>query len=124
MPAGRKKLGRPPKYGDAIHEAIVQRLLEGKSRTTAAELSGIDRGTLEDWRDRYPAFNRDVTVAIAKAKGRASNTIAKAIQSGDVNAAFRYLAYQEPHEWSEPPQKHEISGPDGQPLAVIFERRQ
>lgn len=69
------------------------------SRTTAAELAGINRATLEDWRNKYPAFSNDVTEAMAKAKRRASVTIAKAIQLGDVNAAFRYLALQERDEW-------------------------
>lgn len=101
-----KPRGRPSTYNKAKHEDICRNLTAGMSRTTAAELAGIDRSTLEAWRDKYPAFSRDVTEAIAKAKRRASFTIAKAIDNGDVNAAFRYLALQERDEWQER-QKHE-----------------
>lgn len=101
-----KRLGAPPKYNRARHEQIVEALKAGMSRTTAAELAGINRGTLEVWRDTYPAFSNDVTNAIATAKARASATITRAIQKGDVNAAFRYLALQERDEWQER-QKHE-----------------
>lgn len=93
--------GAPTKYNKARHAEIVKSLEAGMSRTTAAELAGIDRGTLEDWRVVHPAFNRDVVRAIAKAKARATVTITKAINLGDVSAAFRYLALQERDEWQE-----------------------
>lgn len=97
----RRKVGRPPKYGEPIHTAICQALELGMSRTTAAEINGIDRSTLADWTVKYPAFSRDVVLAEAKAKRRATLTITTAIQKGDVNAAFRYLALKEREEWRE-----------------------
>lgn len=114
-------MARPTKYNKARHAEIVRGLTAGMSRTTAAELTGIDRGTLEEWRDRYPAFSRDVREAMAKAKGQASFTIAKAIRAGDVSAAFRYLALQERGEWQE---RHinEHTGEDGGPLQVTITR--
>jgi CRP-like cAMP-binding protein len=93
--------GRPPKYCAEIHKAIIANLEIGCSRTTAAELARINRMTLETWRTKYPAFNSDVTEAIARAKRRATVTITTAIQKGDVQAAFRYLALQERAEWQE-----------------------
>lgn len=95
------RAGRPPKYCAEIHKAIIANLEIGCSRTTAAELAGINRMTLETWRTKYPAFNSDVTEAIARAKRRATMTITTAIQKGDVQAAFRYLALQERAEWQE-----------------------
>lgn len=97
----RKRAGRPPKYDAAMHTAIVDSLKLGCSRTTAAELAGIDRGTLADWIDRYPAFRHDVTAAIASCKRAASATIRQAILNGDVQSAFRYLALQERSEWAD-----------------------
>jgi len=103
-----RRRGRPPKYGPEIHKQICDSLALGMSRTTAAELAGIDRGTLNEWAGmppewdgKYPAFSNDVRLAIAKAKRRATVTITNAIQKGDVAAAFRYLALQERHEWQE-----------------------
>jgi transposase-like protein len=93
--------GRPTTYGKGRHEAICKSLEVGMSRTTAAELIGINRSTLETWREKYPAFNHDVTQAMAKAKARATVTITTAIRAGDVNAAFRYLSLQEREEWRE-----------------------
>ena len=95
--AGR---GRPPKYSPDVCAAIVNNLKMGCSRTTAAELAGIDRGTLRDWCRKYPAFSREVTEAIAGCKRTASATIRQAILNGDVQSAFRYLALQERDEWA------------------------
>lgn len=108
-------MGRPTKYNEAMHADIVRSLETGMSRTTAAELAGIDRETLEVWRGNKPAFSRDVTRALARAKGRASMTIAKAIVAGDVAAAFRYLALQERAEWSERAEMTPV-GKDGGPI--------
>lgn len=94
-------MGRPSKYNKAIHTAICNDLELGCSRTTAAELNGIDRSTLEEWRKRYPAFSSDVALAMAKAKRRATVTIIRSIQDGDVASAWRYLAMQERDEWRE-----------------------
>jgi hypothetical protein len=94
--------GRPSKYNKGIHQSICEALAAGMSRTTAAEVNGIDRSTLEDWRVKYSTFSRDVTTAMAKAKRRATLTITQAIQAGDVQAAFRYLSYQERDEWADP----------------------
>ena len=96
-----KRIGRPPKYGPELHKAIVDNLTLGCSRTTAAELAGIDRGTLEDWRERYPAFHRDVTHAIASCKRSAAATIRQSFLKGDTQSAFRYLALQERGEWAD-----------------------
>lgn len=115
--------GAPSKYNKARHAEIVRSLEAGLSRTTAAELAGIDRSTLEAWRDKYPTFSHDVRQAMAKAKARASVTVTQAIKSGDVNAAFRYLSYQEPDEWTAP-ERHEISGKDGAPLTIVFRQRE
>lgn len=97
----RRRVGRPPKYGPDIHTSICQGLELGMSRTTAAEINGIDRSTLLEWTLKYPAFSRDVVGAEAKAKRRATLTITTAIQKGDVAAAFRYLALKEREEWRE-----------------------
>lgn len=96
-----RRTGRPTKYSRAIHEAICRNLEAGMSRTTAAELAGINRLTLERWRDDNVAFCNDTQEAMAKAKARATVTITKAIRDGDVGAAFRYLALQERSEWAE-----------------------
>lgn len=93
--------GRPTTYSDERHEAICKSLEAGMSRTTAAELIGINRSTLESWREKYPAFNHDVRMAMAKAKRRASLVIARSIAEGDVASAWRYLAMQEREEWRE-----------------------
>lgn len=111
--------GAPPKYNKARHAEIVKSLEAGMSRTTAAELAGIHRTTLETWREVYPTFNDDVTKAIAKAKARATVTIIKAIQNGDAHSAFRYLALQERSEWQET-SKHEHTGEDGGPIPVTL----
>ena len=113
--------GAPTKYNKARHDEIVKSLEAGMSRTTAAELVGINRGTLETWREVNPAFNSAVIKAIAKAKARATVTITKAVQAGDVSAAFRYLALQEKDEWGET-QKHEHSGPDGGAITLVINR--
>ena len=93
--------GAPTKYSKAVHAAICKNLEAGMSRTTAAELAGISRATLENWRDDKLSFFHDTQEAIAKAKARATVTITKAIREGDVSAAFRYLALQERSEWAE-----------------------
>lgn len=104
------RAGRPPIYGPEIHQAICVSLAQGLSRTTAAELAGIDRATLTvwagsppEWNGKYLAFSRDVRTSIAKAKARATATILKSINNGDVASAWRYMAMQEREEWREQP---------------------
>jgi hypothetical protein len=94
-------MARPPKYGPELHKGIVDNLRIGCSRTTAAELAGIDRHTLNAWCARYLPFRADVQAAIASCKRTASATIRTAILGGDTNAAFRYLGLQEREEWRE-----------------------
>lgn len=126
----KARSGRPTKYSKEMHQKIVEYLEAGMSRTTAAELAGIARQTLAewagippDWDGVYPNFSYDVRNAIAKAKSRASATIANAIKDGDVNAAFRYLSYQEPDEWSAP-ERHEVTGTGGAPLTILIRERE
>lgn len=104
----RAKPGRPSLYTRARHRAIIADLENGASRTTAAELNGITLGTLTEWagsppewKGSKPEFSRDVREAIAKCKRQAQHTIKAAMLTGDVNAAFRYLAYQEKNEWAD-----------------------
>lgn len=129
MVKAKPRTGRPTKYSPQMHKAIIEYLEAGMSRTTAAELAGITRQTLTewagsppDWQGSYPTFSYDVKQAIAKAKSRATVTIANAIKDGDVNAAFRYLSYQEPEEWSAP-ERHEVTGSGGTPLTVVINER-
>jgi hypothetical protein len=94
-------MARPPKYNADVHKAIIESLRIGCSRTTAAELAGINRETLSAWCVRYPTFSGDVQEAIASCKRTAAATIRQSILKGDTQSAFRYLALQERHEWAD-----------------------
>lgn len=94
-------MARPPKYNATIHKEICDNLRLGCSRTTAAELAGIDRVTLQRWCESNVTFCRDVQEAIAAVKRSASMTIRQSFVKGDVQSAFRYLSYQERQEWSD-----------------------
>lgn len=63
MPAGR-----PSKYDPAMCETIIDAGAQGMTLAEMADILGIDRSTLADWREQHPEFSRAVKAGLDKAQ--------------------------------------------------------
>lgn len=115
--------GRPTEYTPEIHQAICADVSDGASFEAACKKQGIDDSTGYRWLKKYAAFRDDYTRAQGNKQVIAGRCVLSAIQKGDVNAAFRYLAIVDPENWAEK-QRHEMSGPDGNALTILLTPRQ
>jgi hypothetical protein len=115
--------GRPTKLTAKAAERIVAAVRTGASRQVAADAAGVSRSTLQLWLakgqgPRAPKAHRELVDALAAAEAqrevRAHAHIARAGQE-DWRAEAWYLAYVRGYRLTS---RHELTGPDGGPLAV------
>lgn len=59
MPAGR-----PSKYDPAMCEAVIECGRDGMTLAEMAAELGIDRATINDWRNKHPEFSRAVKTGL------------------------------------------------------------
>lgn len=113
MPAGR-----PSKYDPKYCKMVVDDMAQGMSLTAFAGLIGVDRSTIDEWRNTHPEFS------LACRQGQGART--RFLESGmlhpempgpAVNARRFALANAAPEEWREK-QQVEHSGPDGGAIQV------
>jgi hypothetical protein len=113
--------GRPTEYTPEIHKAICADVADGAAFEAACKNQGIDDSTAYRWLKKYAAFRDDYARAQGSKQVIAGRCVLSAIQKGDVNAAFRYLAIVDPTNWAEK-QRLELGGADGGPLTVTVIR--
>jgi hypothetical protein len=105
--------GRPSKYDPKYCEMVVDDMSKGMSLTAFAGLIGVDRSTIDTWREQFPDFR------LACTKGQAVRTryleggmLERDMPGPAVNARRFALANAAPEEWREK-QSLEHSGPNG-----------
>ena len=108
MPAGR-----PSKYQPKYCDMVVEDMSRGMSLTAFAGLIGVDRSTIDTWREQFPEFH------LACRKGQSVRTryleggmLERDMPGPAVNARRFALANAAPEEWREK-QQLEHSGPNG-----------
>ena len=84
-------MGRPSKRTPEVEESIIRALKLGLDYTTAAEVAGIHRDTLQDWRSKDPEFSVKCKRAKSNGKVHVSAQLMKQINSGNVSATIFWL---------------------------------
>lgn len=95
--------GAPTKYSAARVKAICAALSEGATRTAAAQSNGINRDTLREWMQDYPAFSGAVMRAEAEAEQAMSRALHAAAtgKEPDWRAAESWLKRRRREEWGD-----------------------
>jgi hypothetical protein len=119
-------VGRPPKLTKARSERIVAAVRAGAPRHVAAAAAGVARSTLQNWLMKgeaanasatYKAFAEDLRAAEASREIAALQNIARAAGE-DWRADAWWLQHGPARERYARVDHHQISGPDGEPLAL------
>lgn len=94
-------MARPSKYSPPRAAKIIEGLKVGMTRTAASGLVDIDVSTLDAWRQRFPSFAAQVTVAEQQAEARYTDIIARAADEGDWQAAKYWLSRRRRKDWGD-----------------------
>jgi len=113
MPAGR-----PSKYDPKYCDEVIKVMGEGLSLTAFAGRIGVDRSTIDEWRNNFPEFS----LACRKGQAKRTERLEMGMLDPDmpgpaVNARRFALANAAPEEWREK-QQLEHTGAEGQPLSI------
>jgi transposase len=92
-------MARPSKYCAERETKIVEALVAGNTRKTAARLAGIDQGTLENWMRRYSDFSTAVEKAEADAEAHHVANIKTVADDGTWTASAWWLERRRHQEW-------------------------
>lgn len=119
MPHPKARPARRPlgKYDPAMHAVLLDLMREGASKIEVAAALGVNRRSLDHWVARHPAFAEVMAQGelLAEAWWERQGRINLA------NKAFNYVGWymnmKNRFGWRD---KHELSGPDGQPLGVVI----
>jgi hypothetical protein len=119
-------MGRPSKLTTATaHTAEVLARLGYTDEKLAAAI-GVSRSTLHDWRKANPEFGDTLKAARSTADAKVMNSLFQRavgftgpdgiFYPPNPTACIFYLKNRMPSDWRDTA-RHEISGPDGKPLA-------
>jgi hypothetical protein len=114
-------MARPSKLSKARAERIIAATRAGAPRHVAAQAAGIARSTLQSWIAKgeaggpktYRDFAADLRRAEADAEIFAVGIVRQAMR-GDWKAAAWFLEHARPGY----AKRHEVSGPDGEAIAL------
>lgn len=128
----KRKRGRPEKLTPEVQAKIVAGLVGGNFRKVAAQLAGVSYQTFAEWlrkgreqrRGKYRAFWQVVTEEEAKVEALHVANILVAARKDPKHSKF-FLTHGPPSKRWAPnkPQKLELSGKDGAPIAVKVDAR-
>jgi hypothetical protein len=121
---------QPAKYNEEVHDAIIQALLEGASKSMAFKLAGLNAQTPFDWvtmgkknPEKYPHYwklGEDIELAIATVQKQMVDRLRQTALSGAPHtwqAAAWYLERTAPEDFGKR-DKVEVTAPDG-PLVQL-----
>jgi hypothetical protein len=116
MMATTKRKGRPYKFDAKTRRRLVSVIAKGVPLTYAPGACGVSRSAFFEYRASHPRFEESVQKAIARAIERNLDRILTAAKNGDISSAKWFLEKCHAKFFSR--QALELSGPDGEPLAV------
>ena len=137
-----KRVGRPTKCTDEVIERFAAYMAAGLYAEEAADLVGITPMTARRWLhwgeealeeagndlDKVPAEKRQYALFCATVRAKAAAAVARNValiqeaattnREGDWRAAAWFLEHRRPDTWGRREVRQELSGRDGEPLAV------
>lgn len=114
MPAGR-----PTEYDPSFCDVARNFMEKGYSISALAGELRVDRTTLYEWEKVQPEFSHALKQARFLRVKALENKLLGAEIGPHVTAAIFALKNAMPDEWRD---RHEVSGPDGGPIAVTVAR--
>ena len=113
--------GRKSKYVPEVIDAVLGAIESGMTDADACAVAGIAESTFYHWQNTKPEFLDRTTRARPKGWLADLEIILKAGKEGDWRAAAEHLdRTRSPYRKS---QETILTGPDGQPLTVLFSPR-
>lgn len=115
MPAGR-----PSTYEPDFCSSVVDFMGQGYSLTAFAGEIGVARETIYEWARVHPEFSDAVKAAMsARCCALEKGLLDQGLAGPQITARIFALKNAAPLDWRD---RHEISGPDGGPIAVSVTR--
>jgi hypothetical protein len=112
-------VGRPSKYEQRYCDMLLKDAEQGLSLTAFAGLIGVDRSTIDNWRDQHEEF----FLAVKRHAAIRTRVLEQGLLSADmgprVTARIFALKNAAPEEWKDKVQ-NEHSSPDGGPLKIEY----
>jgi transposase len=125
------KKGRKSKLDNDRREKLLKAIRVGNDKKVACALAGISEATLYRWLEQSKKKNstpelREFRESLERAEAEAEvlkvSRIAQAADNGRWQAAAWWLERKYPERWGQQTKiKAEVSGPDGQPIAISVE---
>jgi hypothetical protein len=112
-PRKPRKAGRPLRKDP--QDAYFQALRDGHGPTTAAGRAGVLWDTVQNWRKQEEFLRRENQALADWADALTRRVKRDARANGEL--ALKVLARRVPKDWA-PPERHEVSGPDGEPVPM------
>lgn len=111
--------GRPSEYDPSFCDLARSFMAKGYSISALAGEIGVDRSSLYEWEKVHPEFSHALKQSRFMRVRALENKLLTAEIGPHVTAAIFALKNAMPDEWRD---RHEISGPDGGPIAVTVSR--
>ena len=106
LPADKAKNGRPTAYCDDIANKIIDAVRSGLTMERAAELVGMNPGTIQGWVSKRPTFGR----AIKKARREHEVSLLRSIElAGEKSWQARAWLAERVHGYAQPSARLQVS---------------
>lgn len=115
----RMPLGRPSEYDPSYCDLARDFMSKGYSISALAGEIGVNRDSLYEWEKVHPDFSDALKQSRYMRIRALENKLLSAEIGPHVTAAIFALKNAMPDEWRD---RHEVSGPDGGPIAVTVAR--
>lgn len=107
MPSDKAKNGRPSAYDESIAGKIIDGLRTGLTLERAAELVGMNPGTVQGWTTKRPEFGRRVK----KARREHEVSLLQSIEAaGEKSWQARAWILERAHGYAQPSARLQVSG--------------
>ena len=114
--------GRPTSYQNSFCDRVVSLMAQGRSLDGCAAIMGVHPDSLYEWQRRYPEFSDAVRRGRAAATTFWEERLLAVAYGGAGNAQLIQWALRNRSRaasgWDHAHRKVEISGPDGDPIAL------
>jgi len=94
-------MGRPTKYTKERAQVIYDAIVKGYYAEDAAALAGIGESTYYRWLEEHSEFRESIATKTAECQQKPLQAIMAAIEEGNVDASFKFLARRFPQQWGE-----------------------
>jgi len=114
-----KPTGRPSKFNKDVQRQIELLARRGWTDAEMAELLGINEGTLNNWKNKHPAFFKTLKEAKEFSDLEVERSLYREAKAGNTTAMIFWLKNRQPQRWRDK-QEHEHSGNLNAQITIKF----